>query len=1519
MDPLRDDLLAAIKGLQPSESAVPIYSTVKGEVVDGAQLDEKYWVSNLRQPVFFSTAVRKLREDGHDIFIEISAHPLLLPSIQQELQLLEKSVTTLASMRREEDEQLVMLESLGALYTQGYPIDWRRLYPHGGKFVRLPNYPWQRERHWLEERLRPASEKTYGSGAGTAKSEGRGAKSERRSSSSHPLLGAHFQSASDGTHFWEIELNADDLTYLEDHRVNGMIVVPAAAYAEMALAAMKEIFGDDRHVLEKLEFTEALFVSKDPAQEVQLVLSVEMTGVASFQILSRKAGNKDQSAAWTLHAKGTMRVAQLASNGAAHEQNEIEKHPPSDAAVTSGAEHYQAMSKRGLQYGPSFQGVAEHWQKNGELVSRLQIHEAIASDAGAYQVHPALLDACFQLVVASLPGEDGEVQARATYLPVSLESLQLHERPNLANGLWARVLKKSNGAIDAATISGEVLLLDESGRILLEACGLTLQRVERDRTQELNDWFYRVEWHAKKREPSSQSSKISRWLIFADQRGAGEQLVTALKARGETCIVVTHGNAYNQRSEERFEINPSRSEDFTRLTAEVFKDAPSSHYGVIHLWSLDGISTPQSALTAVESAQELGCGSVLLLMQAFVQANLSERTRLWLLTGGVQVIAEAPANWSVAQAPLWGLGAVLANEHPECKCTRIDLSVMPDAVEIRALSEELLSPVHEDQIALCGDRRFVARLKKWTPEENEENASHSSEAEKKIPAQPEQAYHLEIAKPGILDNLTLRATTRRAAAPGEVEIQVKAAGLNFLDVMKAMGVCPGFDPAVPPALGGECAGIITAVGDGVKGFQIGDEVVAITPSFKDTSMFSAYVTVPALLVLHKPAPLSFDEAATYPIAFLTAFYALHHLGRMSEGERVLIHSATGGVGLAAIQLAQHAGAEIFATAGSPEKRAWLKSLGVQHVFDSRSLSFADEIMRVTSGESEERKAKSEERGAKKEDRSTLHALRSTEPGVDLVLNSLTGAAINKNLEILKPYGRFLEIGKRDIYENSRVGLEPFRKNLSYFAIDLARAIEERPKLISSLFREITQRFAEGVFKPLAYKAYPISNAVSAFRDMAQAKHIGKIVLTMQEKEVLVAPTVETRKVFRADGNYLITGGLGGLGLTFAQWMVEQGARHLVLAGRSGASDEAKGAIEAMEKAGAKITVAKADVAKPEQVANVLAQIKKSMLPLKGIIHAAGILADGTLAQIDRERFYAAMPPKIDGAWNLHLQTLDEPLDFFILFSSVASVLGTTGQGNYAAGNAFLDALAQHRRAAGRPAMSINWGPWSKVGLAAAQANRGERLESRGLGSISPEQGLQAFDLILRSSPAEAVVMPFNFAQWREYHPAARHASLFAEFAIEQKSEEAPASTARAKRATIKEQVLALDSGRQRRAVLETHLQEQAAQVLKLAPSRIPLAKPLKSIGLDSLMALELRNRFEASLGLTLPATMIFNYPTITALASHLAGKLEISLEDVEKLKPVSKLSVGGNGDELDHVLEEIEQLSEDEARKILTE
>jgi acyl transferase domain-containing protein/acyl carrier protein len=1455
MDALRPALVEALEGLRPATGRVPLYSTVTGQVADGAMLGPEYWGRNLREPVLFSSALGKLVADGHAAFVELSPHPILLPAIQQELGSLGCPGAVLASLRREEDEQGTMLEALSALHTLGVEVDWNGLFPSGGRCLSLPPYPWQRERFWYDS---PASGRVRKAPAP------RGA---------HPLLGPHLASSTVlGLHFWETELGADHVSWTSDHRVHALQVLPASAYLEMALAAAAEAFGGTVPVLSSVSFERALVLPEDSAVTVQVALSSEGPETASFRISSQDVAGEAQPAGWTLHAKGMVRFA--ASTAAQAEPTPREA-APSGGEWKPAATHYQAMAQRGLRYGPSFQGVEKLRSAAGETVGRVALPEGVRGEGGAYRIHPALLDLGFQLLVAEASSTAAGADGDETLVPVGLESLWLGTLPASGQALWGRARLRAGLAEHRDSVLGDVMLWDDEGRPVLDARGLRLKALEGRDDSNLAPGLFTLDWEAAPRPaPAGPTPRGGRWLVFAAESPVGEALESRLAENGDSVVLVLPVTARANPSVAHYRVDPERPEDFRRVIAEARAVGREPFRGIVHLWSLDAPDPSSGGLAALREAQSLGCTSVLHLVQALEGGDAAAPPRLWLVTAGSQPVSEGDEVPGVAQAPLWGLGRVVAREHPELRSTAIDLSPAPGEVELRSLAAEILQDGREDQIALRGAGRFVARLLRRSPEEAA--ASRASGPDEQRQLASGRSFFVATSKPGVLDNLVLRARDRRPPGPGQVEIEVHATGVNFMNVMSALGIYPGYEGGLG-TLGLECAGRISSVGDGVE-LAVGEDVLAIA-----LDSLASHVVADARMVVRKPARFGFDEAATIPIVFATAYYGLHHLARLQPGERVLIHAAAGGVGLAALQIAQRAGAEVFATAGSPEKRELIRSLGVRHVMDSRSLAFADEVREATGGE-----------------------------GVDVVLNSLAGEAIGRSMEVLRPFGRFLEIGKRDIYRNAPLSLAPFQKSLSYFAIDLDRMIRERPAQVGALLREVVGIVEQGTLSPLPLRSFPVGEVADAFRHIAQAHHIGKVVIRVAGEDPRIEAAGRSSRAL-SKGTYLVTGGLGGLGLAVARWLAGKGARHLALVGRTGPSPVAAEAVEELGRAGVEVRILRADVTDEADVARALTEIEETMPPLRGVVHAAGVLDDGTVLHLDRSRLDVVMAPKVAGAWNLHALTAGQTLDFFVLFSSVTSMLGSPGQANYAAGNAFLDALAAHRRALGLSALAIDWGPWREVGMAARE-DREERLALRGLSSLTPEQGLNAMEGLLQDGRAHMAVMHFDFGKWCGSDATVATSPLLTRLAPENGGDRV---SQEAGSGSLRDALLSVEPGRRRRAALETHLRERVAQVLRLALARVDVNKPLRALGLDSLTGLELRNRLEADLGQKLPATMVWNHPSVTALVPYLAGRMGIPLEEADpaEVSPVTS----GEDDEIVKILNEIEQLTNEEARRLLTD
>lgn len=1422
MDPLRPDLLAALEGLAPRAGSVPFHSTVDGRVLDGKEANPVYWARNLREPVLFSRTVQELVASGHHIFIEMSPHPLLVGAINESAAG-AADVLALSSLRRDEDEPSTILASLAMLHAGGGAVSWERLFEDGGMCVPGPSYPWQRERFWFDA---PAT-------------------SSGRHANQADLLGDAFKSASQPhVAHWEFDISLKRLPSLGDHRVRGAAVVPGAFFAELALQAAARSLGDGPLALDKVVLSSALVLAEEGAHTVQVIVSNDAPGAASFRILSRKA-NAESADGWSEHMTGTARSVPAdarESSGLGDSEAQRARARARSTRSFSGPAHYAQMNGRGLGYGAAYQRVEEGWVGDRFALARLTRPDSGTGGARILQARAALLDGCFQVLGAVLPGAEGGNGQADTYVPTAIESLRVYARPD-SETLWCSVTARSSVAQDADTFDADLEVTDAAGRVLMEARGLRLFRLERERDAKLRAAFHLTNWVAVPNNEAQHEPGVC--LVLVGTSRDGSSVAERIAATGARVVTACEGSAF-ERTDDRFTVRAGESADIAAIlqtVPEIRSVIDASTLGETNPTDSRGVST------AIAVAQALG-------------AATGVAPRLWLMTKGAQSVHSSEAVPCLAGSALWGLRSVIAAEHPNLRCSAVDISDT-SAEALDALCAELLADGPEDQVALRASARYVRRLRQGAPE--------PAAAAPTAPAGG-RPYRVVTSSPGILDALALEELTRRDPADNEIEIEVAAAGLNFMNVMSALGACPGYKQGLGP-LGIECAGRVARVGRGVVRFSPGDEVMA----FAYDSM-ATHVIAHEQLAVRVPNGVTLTQAAGIPIAFLTADYALHHLARLSKGDRVLIHSAAGGVGMAALQLARAVGAEVFATAGTEDKRAWLRSQGVRYAGDSRSVAFEDEIRALTNGE-----------------------------GIDVVLNSLAGDAIRAGLSLLRAGGRFLELGKRDIYDDRAIGLRAFRQNISYFAIDLDALGRLRPAAVGDFLAECMARFEAYRLKPLPTEVFPAADVADAFRRMAQGGHTGKIVVAIDRETAPVRPRPAALPQYWGNGTYLITGGTGGLGLAVARWMVAQGARDLVLMSRGGAPPEAAALLDSMRAAGATVVVARGDVAREEDVATVLEDIARRGATLRGVVHSAGVLADATLPQLDREKILRTWAPKVDGAWHLHRLTSEQPLDFFVLFSSVAAFIGSAGQGNYAAANAWVDALAAHRRAEGRPAISINWAPWSEVGLAAAQGNRGDRLSERGLQSISPDLGVEAFGQLLHLNPVQAAVMPFSFDTWCEFYPWARQWPLFADLPRAGASATRPTAAA----ALLRDELLAIPVPRQRLAHLEQFLRQQVASVLKLAAARVDMNKPLRTLGLDSLMGLELRNRLEAACRISIPATLIWNYPTVGQLAPQLATRMDVPMTDGNLVGAAPGVPASAEERQLEEILAAIESLPDE--------
>ncbi len=919
-----------------------------------------------------------------------------------------------------------------------------------------------------------------------------------------------------------------------------------------------------------------------------------------------------------------------------------------------------------------------------------------------------------------------------------------------------------------------------------------------------------------------------KWLVLSDASGLGEAVAEGLRARGALCFTASPGAAFSKVDGGHFTLRPADAEDHKLLAQAICADGQPLA-GVVHLWSLDVADERESGPDAIERASTLGSLCLMNLVQAAeAQAAGSSSYRLLLVTRGAQPCLEDLSEGGLLQSQAIGFLRVLCNEMPGLSPKMLDLPPVaePDPAESLLVLTELLSEDPEEEVAIRGSARFVPRI---------ESAAGADRNVRALPS--DQRYRLVSTRPGVLNRLAFLQEDRQPPGDGEVEIEVRAAALNFRDVLKALDLYPKDGPDIS-LFGDECAGVVSAVGPGVDSFAPGDAVVGFSPG-----LLASHVTLPVAAVVHKEPRHSFEAAVTMPTVFLTAILALDLIGRMRRDERLLIHSATGGVGLAALQVAESGGARIFTTAGNPEKRDFLALYGHPDAMDSRTLAFHRQIMARTEGR-----------------------------GVNLVLNALSGKAIAKGLACLAPNGRFLEIGKRDIYDDTSIGLWPFHKHISFCAIFLGDAATEVDPAHRMLVDDYVRRVREGTLHPLPHRVFPTSRVLEAFRYMSQAKHIGKVVLSFNDRDTKALYPSEREMRFAPDATYLITGGFGGVGLVLARWIVERGGRSLVLVGRRGAFDEATRAeLRALRDSGAKIVEAKTDITDPLAVRTLLEEVRREGPPLKGIFHAAMVLDDCSVLQVTDERFRRVTAPKIDGAWNLHSASLADQLDYFVCFSSLSSMIGQQGQTNYVAANSFLDSFAFYRRAQGLPALTVNLGSISDVGFVSRTEKFAQLAETQG---IPATRAIERLFTLTGQDVAQRGILRTDWHLFASTSARGKGLERLKDLAEEAKDQQDTEGAGEARKAVLRA------PAKERPALVLSYLRSLLGRVIGISGDKIGETQGLNELGLDSLMAMEMRMRIERELAVSLPL-----------------AKLTQGLLTLELLTQVVMEQLGGDGAE----------------------
>lgn len=1361
--------------------AIPVISTVTGRLE--TRFDNDYWWGNLRQPVSYQRAIEFALELGVDSFVELGPHRTLAALTTGIVQNKGASALVVNSLHREQNDHEAMAFATATLHVNGVDVNWSSLTPsRAAKDMPLPKYPWE------NQTLRLSSEES---------------RHALFVAEAHPLLGKRDQGP---LPVWSSELNLKAFRYIADHAVQDGCLFPAAGYVEILAAAATSHYGKGPVELEHIRFHEALSIGADD----EIMLRTELDpDRALVRIFGMRRGNDTE---WRLCAEGYVRRRDLTISAPPLGPKNFAAAPDLDHAT-----FYELANRHGLNYERAFKGVNSIWLRDDvSIMAQVSAHKSLRASAGKYIVHPAVLDSCLQVPIALsdlkagvwVPGEPlrprEEVASRLRLkLPVGIRRVVITEAfPQALLVLY-----------EGSEYGGAYTICDDTGRPIVRIEGLetrqlgTAQRSDFDATAPsvYVENFYPVEQEPARnpeREPQDQ-----RWLLIGPDSPVLGGL-TAELSRHDVAV-------------EHFTQHPGNDAGAGEFAARL---EGGQYTGIVYAWGLAPKAGSDAAVTDVVVADiERDVLGLIELGKALDRSReAAQRPIVWVLTSGARSIenSDSMSFTGLQQAPLCGLARSLATECPEFVVRQIDADErsLADPATIAAW---LLDEGSETELALRAGRAWAPRIERRT----------MSNLPRRHRIRDRKTdfgnFVVTMSQPGLVENIVLREAETPSPGPNEVVVEVAAVGLNFRDVLAATGMLPGEVEGAEAAwrnMGLEFGGVVHAVGKDVTGLAIGDRVMGM-----GSGLLRGFAKMPAQAVMRIPANISMVEAGSIPAGFATAIYSLEWVARLQAGEKVLIHLGTGGVGLAAIQVAKHLGAEILATAGSDIKREHLRKLGVTHVMDSRSLTFADEVMVATGGR-----------------------------GVDVVLNSLAGLAIDKGIACLAPFGRFIEIGKRDLFADKPIGLKSLYFNNSFAVVDLSTLPKERPEEMRRLFDVLTARFADGTYRPNPVTLFPVAKTADAYRTMAKAQHIGKVVIDLAQPEIAIEDDLESAMRFNGEATYVVTGGLRGFGVSVADWLSANGAGRVVLVSRrTTLEDEVAASIEQMKARGTDVVIASLDITDANAVAGLIAQHARSDMPLRGVVHGAAVIEDGFINQLDPDKVRRVIKPKVAGALNLHhaLAANGAELDFFVSFSSLAQMIGSAGQGNYTAANAFLDAFSTYRKQKGLPGLAVDWGALGDSGFVARNAAMISYLDSVGMKMVSNADAFAALGQLARADLPSAAFAAVN---WQRVERVVRRERKLPRLSI---------VLAKASGNDPRVRATLMQSARDTwDDILTTAITAEVARVLKVDAAAIPEDRLLTELGLDSLSSFELKNRIEGMLDFSIPVGKFLQAPTIRDLA-----------------------------------------------------
>lgn len=1181
-----------------------------------------------------------------------------------------------------------------------------------------------------------------------------------------------------GNTSWEVEINRQYFPFLMDHGVQDQTVFPGMGYIEAALCASRKVHEKEAVVLENVSFERVLIVDYS---KLQYLLTDFDPDEGKFVIRSRVEGEED-----SVQRQARGRVIPLVEPPC--ESLDLDALARDCTVSVEPQAFYERLSRRNLHYGPEF-------RRNIRILTgeNCFLTDISGMEETSHLLHPAIADAAIQPILFCACGE-------RLFVPFSIGRFEFFSTPASDCRAFGRLTSQSDSRITA-----DVWLLDARGKVHARVRDILLQSVDLAEKQETPGLVFHPVWRPEALENGGEPPSGKNVVIFADTGDSDMELASELVsllpgASLEEDVFSHHDGEFGKEA----------------FAAKLARYAENSEMRLIILWgSRNGVS-PESLRLAknILPTNEKTVG----LLQA-VGGYSSVNWDVTFVTRRTKAVLDAdkPENWPAFS--LGALGLVSQNEYESLMCRSLDFHDESAGQAASWIVAELAANSRGD-IAYRAGQRFECVI---APEKEKEAAPLSRES-------LENPVGLQLGTKGRADFLAWKPVERIPPGKGEIEIRVHSVAVNYKDVLKAEG---RIHPVAlentfwGSELGMECSGVVLRSGPETS-LVPGDRVVAILQSG-----FRSYATISEIRAVKIPGNMGM-EAAVVPVVYTTAYRGLVDIAGLRPGERVLIHNATGGLGLAALDIAKWTGAEIYATAGSPEKQDYLRGLGIGNVFPSRNLDFGSRILEATNGE-----------------------------GVDVVIGAPTGQAVHVSLGLLRPGGRYIEVGKKDIAEDNSLPMRAFNRNLLFASLDIDRLAHERPQLIRDTICKVFGHFESGDFHLPKVVSFAASNIRDAFEQMARSKHIGKLLVDFSQGEVDVVRHPEARPVVRPDGCYIVTGGTSGFGLVTAGWLASQGAGKVVMVSRSG--KKAPGieeTVRQMESSGTEVEVCSVDVTDEDAVRTLIARAAGDRFSLRGILHGAMVLDDAMMAHLTEERFRKVFLPKAVGGIHLASALMNsKDLDFLVFYSSISSLVGNRGQTSYIAANALLDGLAHSLRAKGIPAISINWGALAEAGVVARDERLGAALSSSGITGLGNREALAELEKAIRSNFPQAGVFSVDWKNWHGAHPKLAEDPRFRELRADSEGEGSDKNLSEFRK------TLSGLTKEQRLRILEEQLQEVLASTLKMSKETVSLTRKLNEIGVDSLMVLELSLGIKEKTGIMFSAMEFLKGPTLQQLAS----------------------------------------------------